>query len=104
MLLKEVLQGVQGIKGRGSLYIDIKTIPTICLYGGNDQTIGIGHYAHLKEKFDGVRNSNISLIYSRYANHDLPTIFNYTISDCIKAVNDLNDRIMNFSEKYFSKD
>ena len=55
-------------------YIDSQTIPTICFYGGNDQTVGIGQYAYLKDKFDGFRNSNISLIYSRYANHDLPII------------------------------
>ena len=44
-------------------YIDSKTIPTICFYGGNDQTVGIGQYAYIKDKFDNVRNPNISFIY-----------------------------------------
>lgn len=51
-------------------YVNEKTIPTICLYSGKDSTIGIGHYALLKKKFEEKKNNNIIFIYSKYTDHN----------------------------------
>ena len=51
-------------------YITDTSIPTLCAHGGKDLTIGVGHYALLKEKFDENNNPNISLAYFRYGSHN----------------------------------
>ena len=51
-------------------YITDTSIPTICIHGGKDIDIGVGHYALLKEKFDEYNNPNISLAYFRYGSHN----------------------------------
>ena len=66
-------------------YITDISIPTLCIYGGKDQAIGVEHYALLKEKFDKNNNPNISLAYFRYGSHnpfDDPT--EYDINSTIK--------------------
>ncbi len=51
-------------------YITNKSIPTLCIYGGKDQAIGVDHYALLKEQFVKNNNPNISLAYFRYGSHN----------------------------------
>ncbi len=51
-------------------YITNESIPTLCIYGGLDLTVGVDHYATLKETFDKNNNSNITLVYFRYGSHN----------------------------------
>ena len=82
-------------------YIDNTTIPTICIYGGNDDVAGIGHYALLKDKFDENKNKNLTLFYSRYATH---TSFELITENGINKAREMNYAVLDFAEKYFQKD
>ena len=64
-------------------YVSKESIPTLCLYGGQDEMVGIAQYAQLKKKFDENNNKNISLIYYRYGHHNVyePYTENTKISD-----------------------
>ena len=42
-----------------TIYVNKKTLPTICLYSGKDEVIGIGHYAFIKKKFEENNNFHI---------------------------------------------
>ena len=80
-----------------TIYVKKKTLPTICLYSGRDEVIGIGHYAFLKKKFEENNNNNISLIYSKYTGHnDFAKI--KTING-LKAMHKLNSEILNLFKK-----
>ena len=80
-----------------TIYVNKKTLPTICLYSGKDEVIGIGHYAFIKKKFEENNNNNISLIYSKYTGHnDYAKI--KTING-LKAMNKLNSEILNLFKK-----
>ena len=57
-------------------YVDNKSIPTLCIYGGQDEYVGIAQYAKLKESFKKYNNNNITLIYYKYGHH------NYNEPDC----------------------
>ena len=79
------------------IYVSKTTLPTICLYSGKDEILGIGHYAFLKKKFEENNNNNISLIYSKYTGH-----IDYDIIKTInglKAMNKLNSEILNLFKK-----
>ena len=54
-------------------YVTEKSIPTLCLYGGKDEEIGVAHYSELKKAFERNNNTNITLIYFRYGTHDVTT-------------------------------
>lgn len=53
-------------------YVDNKSIPTICVYGGQDQLDGVAQYALLKETFVNHANKdNITLVYYKYGTHEV---------------------------------
>ena len=80
-------------------FIDANTLPTICVYGGKDDIVGVSAYSYLKKKFDDCKNNNIVLVYSRYAPHN-PISFD--TQNGIDAAREMNFQILNFSEIYFT--
>ena len=79
--------------------VNKNTIPTLCAYSGKDETIGIGHYAYLKSKFEENKNNNISLVYSRYASHNF---FKLKKRNDVESMEEMHFQILNFSKLYFS--
>ena len=49
---------------------DRNKLPTLCIYGGKDETLGVSTYAYLKQKADK-EGRYLYLIYSRYEGHML---------------------------------
>ena len=76
---------------------DKHKLPTICVYGGIDNVIGVSTYAYLKEKA-GKDGRHLDFIYSRNEGHLL--IFPTTI-DGQQQVLKMNALIKNYCEKYF---
>ena len=81
-------------------YVDEKSLPTLCIYGGNDTVDGIEHYALLKKKFNEKNNAKIHLIYSKTAGHSLGGIFRK--NDEINIVKEFIFQFLNFSKDYFT--
>ena len=65
-------------------YVTNESIPTLCLYGGRDEEIGVAHYAQLKKAFDKCNNPNITLVYFKYGQHNV--FYNTTDNDYGKDV------------------
>ena len=81
--------------------VEKDSVPTLCIYGGRDIDIGIPHYSLLKSSFDKKGNKNIELIYSKYAAHNF---FNDPIEIREKLLSEMYTKILEYSNKYFSKD
>ena len=81
-------------------YVDKNTIPTLCIYGGNDTVVGIEQYALLKEKFDSIKNEKISIIYSRNWGHSIRGILEQY--EGISETREIHYQILNYSERYFT--
>ena len=77
---------------------DYNKIPTICIYGGIDDTVGVTAYAYLKQKADK-DGRKLELIYSRYEGHML--IMPKT-TDGSQKINETNILTMNYLKKYFA--
>ncbi len=75
---------------------DNHQIPTICIYGGTDDTVGVTQYAYLKQKVGDKRH--LDFIYSRYEGHIL--IYPYT-QDGIDKLEEASSLFMNYFKKYF---
>ena len=80
--------------------VEKDSVPTLCIYGGRDIDIGIPHYSLLKSSFDKKGNKNFELIYSKYAAHNF---FNDPIEIRDKLLSELYSKILEYSNKYFSK-
>lgn len=52
-------------------YVTEESIPTLCLYGGRDEYIGVAQYAQLKKAFREKSNNNITLVYFKYGTHNV---------------------------------
>ena len=78
-------------------YVNNNTIPTLCVYGGNDTLIGIEHYSYLKSNCN--KSEYIYGIYSRYGEH---CVINYSSESNINAMREMHYQILNFSKTYFS--
>ena len=80
-------------------YVDKTTLPTLCLYGGKDVDVGVAQYSYLKEKFDENQNNNITLIYSKNADH--PNV--YADDNNKDGINpEYVNQFFNFSNLYFT--
>ena len=82
-------------------YIEKDSIPTLCFYGGKDVDVGIGHYSLLKSYFDKKENRNIELVYFQNASHN---IMNDPPEVIEMLMNEFYSKLLNYSNKYFSKD
>ena len=81
-------------------FIDENSIPTLNVYGGRDNIVGIGHYAYLEDKFVEHKNNNFTLVYSRYASH-IP--FEIEHEEGIEKIKEMNYQILEYSIKYFTQ-
>ena len=81
-------------------YIDENTIPTLNIYGGKDDIVGIGQYPYLENKFLEHKNTNYTLVYSRYAPH-YP--FEIGSENGIKKLKEMSYQILEYEFKYFTK-
>lgn len=83
-------------------FINSKTVPTLCQYGGKDFTVGIVHYSYLYKAFEnnGIQNK-IQLIYMKYGGYEL---MNFDTDNGLKAMRDLNYYILDYAKKYFIHD
>ena len=90
---KEMIKVVQ--HGFPVNFINELSVPTICLYGGNDEVVGVTQYAYLEERYGG----NLHLIYSKYATHNF---VDFETEVGINSLRELNYQIVNFAKKYFS--
>ena len=82
-------------------YINETTIPTICIYGGNDDEVGVAQYALLEDKFNEYNNTNFTLVYSRYAGHNP---FELTTENGIDKAREMIYSVLDYAEKYFKKE
>ena len=77
---------------------DKHKLPTICVYGGKDEILGVTTYAYLKEKArkDG---RHLDFIYSRTEGHSLIIP---TTPDGKKNLLKISDLFKNYCNKYFT--
>ena len=78
-------------------FINKNKVPTLCIYGGNDENIGVAHYYKLKELFEKNKIEN-ELVYFRYGGHMLLSPYN---ENGLEAMKKMHFQILNFSKKYF---
>ena len=81
-------------------YINSNTIPTLCQYGGNDQSVGIVQYSYLKKLSEEYGNK-IEHVYMKNADHSL---ISYDTKDGINAMREMHYQILNFAKTYFRLD
>ena len=75
---------------------DKNIIPTLCLYTGNDDVVGVVAYAYLKNKTNP--DKIMELIYSKYADHNF---MNFQMENSIQSLRKLNVKILDFAKRYF---
>ena len=83
-------------------YVDNKSIPTLFIYGGQDEYNGVAQYAQLKKKFCECNNkNNITLIYYKYGHHNVndPACENSKNADALVV-----QELMRHIQTYFTKD
>ena len=76
---------------------DKNRIPTLCIYGGTDDVVGVTTYAYLKQKMDK-DNRTYDFIYSRYEGHILMMP---NTPDGIQKLRETWSKIIQYSKKYF---
>ena len=76
---------------------DKNNLPTLCLYTGNDDVVGVVAYAYLKAKAKQ-DNKIMDLIYSKYADHGY---LNFTMEDSIESLRELHVKILEYAKLYF---
>ena len=76
---------------------DKNRIPTLCIYGGTDDVVGVTTYAYLKQKMDK-DNRPYDFIYSRYEGHILMMP---NTPDGIQKLRETWSKIIQYSKKYF---
>ena len=80
-------------------FINNNTVPTLCIYGGNDDAVGVAQYSKLKKLFKE-NNRKIELVYMRYGGHMLE---DYITENGVHAMREMNYQILNFSKTYFKQ-
>ena len=87
------------------LYVYTKkncTMPMLCLYGGNDDLVGVAHYCYLREKYvENGGENNIELVYMKYAGHER---FHHGIEHDIIAMKEMHAKMVAYAKKYFTQD
>ena len=81
-------------------FINENSAPTLCLYGGEDSTVGIVHYFYLKkiaEKF----GNKVELIYMKNGGHFLA---DYKSKNGMNAIREMNYKILYYAKTYFTYD
>ena len=81
-------------------FINENSVPTLCLYGGRDTSVGIIHYHYLKkisEKF----GNKVELVYMKNGGHLLT---DYKTKEGMNSIREMNYQILNYAKTYFTND
>ena len=79
-------------------FINNNTLPTLCIYGGNDDAVGVAQYSKLKKLFKENKRK-IELVYMRYGGHML---LSPDTENGVNAMRKIHYKILNFSSLYFT--
>ena len=83
------------------IYVNKQSIPTLCIYGGQDEINGVAQYSLLKKTFSEKNNDKIELIYYKYGHHD---VYNVTGENMDKTYIKEFEGFKNYSQKYLTQD
>ena len=78
-------------------YINENSVPTLCIYGGEDSIVGIAQYSRLK-KLSEKNGNKIELIYMKDSGHLMD---NYETKDGMLAIRETHYQILSFAKAYF---
>ena len=81
-------------------FINSKTVPTLCEYGGKDNFVGVAQYSYLKRLSEKYGNK-IVLIYMKDGGHALES---YDTKDGMNSIKEMHDQIIQFAKTYFTND
>ena len=81
-------------------FINENSVPTLCLYGGEDPLVGIAQYYYLKEISEKFGNK-VELIYMKNGGHLLA---DYKSKDGMTAIREMNYKILYYAKTYFTHD
>jgi len=81
-------------------YINSKTVPTLCQYGGDDTVIGVCHYSYLKEISQKYGNKIVN-VYMKNSGHFLNEINN---EKDLEPIREMHFQILNFAKLYFTNE
>jgi len=95
---KEMLKIAQN--GFPVKFINSKTVPTLCEYGGKDNFVGVAQYSYLKRLSEKYGNK-IVLIYMKDGGHALES---YDTKDGMNSIKEMHDQIIQFAKTYFTND
>jgi len=74
----------------------------LCLYGGNDDLIGVNHYSLLKKAYiDNGHKDEIELVYMKYGGHER---FHHGTEHDIIAMKEMHAKMVEYAKKYFILD
>ena len=77
-------------------------VPLLCLYGGNDDLIGVNHYSLLKKAYiDNDHKDEIELVYMKYGGHER---FHHGTEHDIIAMKEMHAKMVEYAKKYFILD
>ena len=79
-------------------FVNSKSVPTLCQYGGNDSIIGVVHYSALKKLSEKYGNK-LKLVYMKNAEHDL---ISYDNENGLTAMKEMHYQILEFAKTYFT--
>ena len=77
-------------------------LPMLCLYGGNDNLVGLMHYSYLKEAYEkNGGKDKIELIYMQDAGHER---FYHGIQRDFDAMQRMHYKMVEYAKQYFTSD
>ena len=79
-------------------YVNKESIPTLCIYGGKDEEVGVAQYAKLKEAFLNNSNNNITRVYFKYGKHD--PFYNATGDYGKNMMKKFSEELLKYCNKY----
>ena len=83
-------------------HIDKNTVPIIAIQGGLDTGAGLAHVANLMKKMEEQNIfDRLKFVYMKYGDHPL---MDYKTENGKQAMRDLHSSILDYTEKYFSKE
>ena len=81
-------------------FVNKNSVPTLCIYGGDDSLIGIAHYSFLKQLSEQYGNK-VELVYMKNGGHALG---DYETENGKNALREMHYQILNFAKNYFDID
>ena len=81
-------------------FVNKNSVPTLCIYGGDDSIIGIAHYSFLQQLSEQYGNK-VELVYMKNGGHMLG---DYETENGKRAMREMHYQILNFAKNYFDID